>query len=170
MNRLASPTAAAVCIALAFAGCGSSGNSSKPSTTRAARASATTGPLAPLLGTYTRFMSKADIARTQTIRDEAGPNQQTPTAGAITMTIAPAVITSLSPGIPPIRLDYSATSTGKLEIKGYRHPEIGSFCGPDIAQNASYTWKRTGHKLTLRATSDRCADRDSTMTGVWTAK
>lgn len=48
--------------------------------------------------------------------------------------------------------------------------EEGSFCGPEIAQNATYTWKMAGDRLVLKATADPCADRDSTLAGTWATR
>ena len=63
--------------------------------------------------------------------------------------------------------DYSATSDGAFRVGAYQRPERGSFCGPDVPQTASYKWKLSGDDLTLEATQDACADRDSSLTGVW---
>jgi hypothetical protein len=171
MNRLTVPTvAAATAIAVAAAGCGSS-HSSASNTTTAAAASAATAPTgAPpaLLGTYTRSVSKADIARTRKIRDEAGPNQQSPKPAVAKMIIGQGTITiTITTAGLRVTQDSSATAAGGLEIKGYRNPQVGAFCGPDIPQNATYTWKQSGAGLTLHARADKCADRDSTMTGTW---
>ncbi|MEA2386128.1 MAG: hypothetical protein QOJ22_302 [Thermoleophilaceae bacterium] len=69
-----------------------------------------------------------------------------------------------------VQQDYTATDSGQLTIRGYQHPEEGSFCGPEIAQNAAYTWKKAGDKLILRAVTDPCADRDSTLAGTWATR
>ena len=66
-----------------------------------------------------------------------------------------------------IRQDFSATSDGAFRIGAYQAPEQGSFCGPDISQTASYTWKRSGDVLSLQAEQDECADRDSSLSGEW---
>jgi hypothetical protein len=169
MNRLTVPTlAAATAIAVAAAGCGSSHSSASKTATAAAApaASATSGAPAVLLGTYTRFVTKADIARTRKIRNEAGPNQQSPKPAVTKMIIGQGMITITTAGLR-VTQDYSATAAGGLDIKGYRNPQVGSFCGPDVPQNATYTWKQSGAGLALHASADKCADRDSTMTGTW---
>ena len=156
-------------LAVAAAGCGSS--DSKKSA--APQASAATAPSPPhaLLGKYQRFVSKADIARTQKTRSELGPNQEKPKPGTTLMFLEPGTLTTRDPaGKFVVQQDYTATSAGKLVIRGYQHPDVGSFCGPEIPQNATYTWKAAGDKLTLRAAGDPCADRDSTLTGTWSRK
>ena len=37
----------------------------------------------------------------------------------------------------------------------------------EIPQNATYTWTLTGAGVELKAVTDRCADRDSSLTGTW---
>jgi hypothetical protein len=63
---------------------------------------------------------------------------------------------------------YSATPTHRLNVIAYTNPGKGAFCGPEIPQNASYKWSISGRTLTLKATSDRCADRDTVLGGRWT--
>ena len=85
------------------------------------------------------------------------------------MFLEPGALTTRDPAAKfVVQQDYSATSGGKLVIRGYQHPEVGSFCGPEVPQNAIYTWKVVGAKLELRAAGDPCADRDSVLTGTWT--
>src|SRR5215212_6781115 len=64
-------------IGLAAAGCGAD---DKP----AAASPKSTGPY----GAYTRTVTKADIARTQGIRDESGPEAEKPKGGPARLTIA----------------------------------------------------------------------------------
>lgn len=170
MNRLAFPTAAAV-LALAAAGCGSDDKSSDQAATASTAASTTGGGVpAGLAGSYTRSVTNADIARTQKKRSELGPNQEKPKPETALLFVEPGTLTVRNPKATfVVQQDYSA-SAGKLTIRGYQHPEVGAFCGPEVPQNATYTWKSDGDKLTLRATSDPCADRDSTLTGGWTKK
>jgi hypothetical protein len=174
MNRHAIPIAAAA-LAVA-AGCGNGGdktasNPSRTVTDVSSPAPAQAGPPQALLGQYSRSVTKADIARTKKKRSELGPNQSAPKPERSLLFFEAGALTTRTPDASfVVQQDYSATSDGKLAIKGYQHPEAGSFCGPEIAQNATYTWKAAGNKLTLRATNDPCADRDSTLTGTWTKK
>jgi hypothetical protein len=164
-------TAAASAIAVTAAGCGSSEDSADKSATTTRPAAATApAPSAPS-GQYTRFVSKADIERTQRKRSELGPDQEKPKPETALLTFEPQALTTRDPKATfVVQQDYSASPDGKLVIRGYQHPESGAFCGPEIPQNATYTWKATGDKLVLRASSDQCADRDSTLTGSWTRK
>jgi hypothetical protein len=152
------------------AGCGSddkkSDHAAKASTTSTAEAALPSG----LAGSYARSVTKADIERTQKERSELGPHEQKPKPEGALLFVEPGTLTVRNPKATfVVQQDYSA-SAGKLTIRGYQHPDVGAFCGPEIPQNATYTWKSDGDKLTLRATADPCADRDSTLTGVWTRK
>jgi hypothetical protein len=171
MNRT-TLTAAATAAVLAATGCGSDDEASK---TVAASAATTTAPAGStpneLLAQWTRVVSKADIDRTQKTRSELGPHQEKPKPSRALMTFEPKALTTRDPAATfVVQQDYKAAPDGKLVILGYQHPEIGAFCGPEIPQNATYRWKLAGTKLILRATSDPCADRDSTLTGTWTRK
>jgi hypothetical protein len=157
-------------VAITAAGCGSS--DSKTPATNASNAPKTSTSAPPaLLGQYQRFVSKADIERTEKKRSELGPNQEKPKPAVTLLFLEPGTLTTRDPKATfVVQQDYSATSGGKLVIRGYQHPDVGSFCGPEVPQNASYTWKKTGDKLSLRAVGDPCADRDSTLTGTWSRK
>jgi hypothetical protein len=50
------------------------------------------------------------------------------------------------------------------------HPEQGTFCDVQVVQTAAYRWRVSGSALTLTASDDTCADRDSILTGRWTKK
>jgi hypothetical protein len=174
MNRFTIPATAAA-LTLVVAGCGSGDD---PKDSGAATAAATTtstsqasGLPSQLAGSYTRSVSKADIERTQAKRSEAGPNQEKPKPERALLFFEPKAMTTRNPSADfVVQQDYSASPDGKLVIRGYQNPEAGAFCGPEIPQNATYTWKVAGDKLTLRAVKDPCADRDSTLTGVWARK
>jgi hypothetical protein len=168
MNRTTLPLTAAA-IALAATGCGSANKAA--TATNASSTTAATSTPHELLAQWTRFVSKADIARTEKKRSELGPNQEAPKPSTALMTFEPKALTTRDPRATfVVQQDYQATPDGKLAILGYQHPEVGAFCGPEIPQNASYTWKLAGGKLVVRAVSDPCADRDSTLTGTWTRK
>jgi hypothetical protein len=168
MNRTTLPLTVAA-IALAAAGCGTA--KKEAAATNASSTTVATSTPQELLAQWTRFVSKSDIARTKKKRSELGPNQDTPKPQTALMTFEPKALTTRDPRATfVVQQDYKATSDGKLVILGYQHPDVGSFCGPEIPQNATYTWKLAGAKLVVRAVSDPCADRDSTLTGTWTRK
>lgn len=177
MNRHIIPITAAT-LAVAAAGCGSDdksaadGGAAKPQSTVSRTAAKTPAALPQeLAGAYTRFVTKADIERTQRKRSELGPNQDKPKPERALMFIEPAALTVRDPKATfVVQQDFSATGAGQFAIRGYQHPEVGAFCGPEVPQNATYTWKVAGDKLTLRAVKDPCADRDSTFTGTWSRK
>jgi hypothetical protein len=165
-------TAAAAVIAVSAAGCGSNADSSKPAAASATTTTASaTSPPTELLAQWTRAVSKADIDRTQKKRSELGPDQEKPKPSRALLTFEPKALTTRDPAATfVVQQDYKATPEGKLVILGYQHPEAGAFCGPEVPQNATYGWKLSGTKLVLRAASDPCADRDSTLTGTWTRR
>jgi hypothetical protein len=170
MNRYALSTAIAA--AVLVSGCGSSDDSKKTSAAAPATSTASaTPPPQDLVGTYKRFVSKSDINRTQKNRSELGPRQTKPKPEGALLFVEQSGLTVRNPDASfVVHEDYAATTDGKLSIRGYKHPEEGAFCGPEIPQNASYTWEKSGDDLVLRAVSDPCADRDSTLTGTWTKK
>ena len=123
----------------------------------------TTKPAAP----GPQRLTSADIERTDRFRKE-GPNQDKPKPGALELTLTNGTLKmSDRQGKVTILQDFSATSDGALRIGAYQRPEEGSFCGPDVQQTASYTWKLAGDVLTLKAKQDECADRDSILSGDW---
>lgn len=164
----------ALATSLVVAGCGSD---DEPAATTSAStpAVAATGPPAAtipaeLVGTYERRITRADIKRTSAIRNEAGAGQEEPKPGPGRLVIsASGPLRFLDLGVsPPFAIDQNVTATSsRLAIESYAHPEKGSFCGPEIAQNASYSLALDGGILTLKALDDPCADRDSTLTGAW---
>ena len=133
----------------------------------AAESAAAPSAAAELNGTYVRTVTKADIARTAKFRHE-GPGQTPPPAGVVHLTFSAHAFRFVDPTGFAISQTYSAAPTGRLTIKAYVNPALSSFCGPEIPQNASYTWIRKGRILTLKAKDDRCADRDSLLAGRWT--
>ena len=155
-------TAATLALAALVAGCGSD---DEPR--RAAQQERTTS--APVLGgTYERTLTRADIDRTDDLRDEAGAKQGKPRPGPLELALDEGTLTMTDAGAGvTIRQDFSATSDGAFRIGAYQAPDQGSFCGPEVSQTASYSWKRSGDVLTLEAKQDECADRDSILSGEW---
>ena len=157
--------AAGVSLAL-VAGCGSDA----PKTPAGAAKPGT----ASLYGTYERDVTKADIERTDKFRSELGPKQDKPKPHHVVITIAqgdPAsTLSEISSDGTAVTMDISATSGGNLDLQNYVDPGKGAYCGPEIAEPASYTWKLDGRSLVLSPRNDQCADRDSTLTGKWTRR
>ncbi len=166
--------AAVAAAGLGVAGCGSDDDDPVATSTQPATTSAAAAPAgavaAELRGTYERRVTRADIARTAKIRDESGPNQHVPPPGVKRLVIDGAKLRVEDPAPkPPVVVEQSITATGdQLAIEAYIRPERGSFCGPEIPQNATYRWARDGAVLRLEAVGDTCADRDSLLTGDWT--
>jgi hypothetical protein len=121
-----------------------------------------------LAGTYDRALTHADIQRTDHLRDESLAEQEKPQPGQLELALERGTLTmnDIGAGVT-IRQDFSATSDGAFRIGAYQAADQGSFCGPDVAQTASYTWKQSGDVLTLKAVQDECADRDSILSGQW---
>jgi hypothetical protein len=119
-------------------------------------------------GSYERRLTRADIERTDDLRSEAGAKQDKPRPGPLELALEEGTLTMTDAGAGvTIRQDFSATSDGAFRIGAYQAPDQGSFCGPEVSQTASYTWKRSGDVLTLEAKQDECADRDSILSGDW---
>lgn len=158
---------------LVVAGCGSDDESESSSKTETQASTAAPSFPKELLGSYTRNVTKADIERTAKFRAELGPNQETPLPGPRELVITDSKMRMISrEEKPPFVLDQEieATDDGNLTFVRYLNPQEASFCGPEIPQNATWTWKRNGDVLTLKPTKDRCADRDSELAGDWKAK
>ena len=154
---------AAFVLAALAAGCGSSDDGSTATSPGVAKTSA-----ADLAGTYERSLTRADIERTDDLRDESAPGQGEPEPGPLKLALEDGTLTMTDIGAGlTIRQDFSATSDGAFRIGAYQAPDQGAFCGPDVSQTASYTWKQSGAVLTLEADQDECADRDSVLSGRW---
>jgi hypothetical protein len=150
-------------VAALAAGCGSDDDGSAATSPEAVTTSA-----ADVAGTYGRTLTRADIERTHDLRDESAPGQGKPEPGPLKLALDDGTLTMTDVGAGlTIRQDFSATSDGAFRIGAYQAPDQGSFCGPDVPQTASYTWKQSGDVLRLTADRDGCADRDSILSGRW---
>ena len=152
-----------VVAAVLAAGCGSEDEG--PAATGASRPVASAPSLA---GTYERTLTRADVERTDRLRDQSVRDQEKPRPGRLRLTLADGTLamTDLG-GDVTIRQDFSATADGAFRIGAYQAPERGSFCGPDVSQTAAYRWELRSDMLALEAEQDACADRDSILTGAW---
>lgn len=151
--------------AATLGGCGSGNGADTGNAGTAATAATSVAP--KLAGAYARTVTRADIERTDRLRDE-GAGQTAPQPGAVTLVLGDGALRVTDPSARlTVTQDFSATSDGALRIGAYRRPDLGAFCGPDVPQTATYAWALSGHVLTLRAREDRCADRDSVLTGAW---
>lgn len=146
-------------LAALAAGCGSD---------KEAPANRPTTSAPSLAGAYERALTHADIERTDHLRDESLPGQEKPQPGRLKLALEHGTLTLIDVGADvTIRQDFSATSDGAFRIGAYQAPDQGSFCGPDVSQTASYTWKQSGDVLTLKVEQDECPDRDSILSGQW---
>ncbi len=154
---------ALLAVAALGAGCGS--DDAEPIAVPASQLTTSSPSLA---GTYERALTRADIKRTDHLRDESLPGQEKPQPGPLELTLEEGTLsmTDVGAGVR-IRQDFSATSDGAFRIGAYQAPDHGSFCGPDVSQTASYTWERSGDVLSLGAEQDDCVDRDSILSGEW---
>ena len=151
---------------LLVAGCGS--DDDETATPAATAAAAPAALPADLVGTYTRRVTAADIARTDKTRREGG-GQQAPQPGPGRLTFRGSTMTFVDlHASPPFAIAQTVKgSDGALEVQSYVRPEEGSFCGPEVPQNATYRWTVDGDALKLTAVHDTCADRDSSLSGTW---
>ena len=152
-----------IVVALAASGCG--GNGDKPASAASTPAVAQ-GPY----GLYVRTVTRQDIKRTARRRDEHSPHQSAPPAGRYRLVIAKGgaqdVIKVTDPDGFTVDMDMNVTP-GKLSLTSYVDP-IRAFCGPEVPEQATYSFRSAGDSLTLRPrASDGCADRDSLLTGTW---
>lgn len=135
-----------------------------------------------LVGAWTRVMTKADVRRTQSFREDYGPGQSAPAPGKQLMTVEEAApqgrLAIAEPGAPdpPIAMDIVANAAGELRLVSYVDARKGTFCGvwrrggksDFIPIPAHYSWKVNGDSLTLKPTREGCADRDAILAGHWT--
>jgi hypothetical protein len=155
-----------VAAALLAGGCGSSAGNH----TASSSGSTTAPPKAPY-GVYARTVTRQDIARTARRRSEYGPSQSTPPTGRYRLVIARGaaqdVIKVTDPKGFMIDMDTNVAQ-GALTLTSYVDPNRASFCGPEIAVLASYTFRAAASSLQLQPQKkDPCADRDSMLTGTW---
>jgi hypothetical protein len=157
-----------VAAALVAGGCGGASSSSndKPATSGSNAAQADAAPY----GLYVRSVTKQDIARTANHRDEHGPEQSAPGTGRYRLVIAKGasqdVIKVTGPDGFTIDMDMNVVP-GSLRLTSYVDPMRASFCGPEVAAQATYSFKAAASTLQLNPNHDPCADRDSTLTGTW---
>jgi hypothetical protein len=168
-TRLAT-AAAALAATIVVAACGGD-DEQAPSTTKAAATKPAGSSAAGVYGTYHRRVTRADIARTTSHRDESGPNQETIPAGLYRLTIARGtgqdVLKAADPTDFVIAMDITLDGSGVLRATSYVDPSQGAFCGPQIPAPARYAYVSRNGELELHANADPCADRDSILTGVW---
>jgi hypothetical protein len=128
-------------------------------------------------------MTKADVTRTQSFREDYGPGQSAPAPGKQLMTVEEATPQSRlavgepGSGYPAIAMDIVADPAGELRLLSYVDTRKGTFCGVWRRGNsdfipipAHYGWKVNGNSLTLTPTREGCADRESTLAGRWTRR
>jgi hypothetical protein len=167
--RLAT-AAAALAATIVVAACGGD-DENAPSTAKAPAAKPAASSAATVYGTYHRRVTRADIARTSSHRDESGPNQEAIPPGVYRLTIARGsgqdVLKATDPTDFVIAMDVTLDG-GLLRATSYVDPSQGAFCGPQIPAPARYSYTLQGGELVLDAKGDPCADRDSILTGSWT--
>lgn len=117
---------------------------------------ATAGAPSTPVGSYIRTVTKADLARTNGFRHE-GPGQTLPPTGRYRLIVGAKTFSAVDTTGFAVGQTYTATKAGAFSVKAYVDPYKGSFCGPDIPQNASYKWARSGNTLVLKPKDDRCA-------------
>ena len=116
MKRKAIPTTAAVAAAILVAACGSGDKQTAATNAASTTAASQASTLPPgLAGAYSRFVSKADIERTQKKRSEVGPDQDKPKPSKMLLFFDAKAMTMRDPAAKFVtQMDYSATPDGKL--------------------------------------------------------
>src|SRR3954462_11506463 len=154
------PTFIVALFASIAGGCGSS-NHDKPATSGSSASRSSAAPY----GLYVRTVTKQDIARTAKHRDENGPEQSAPGTGRYRLVIAKGasqdVIKVTGPDGFTIDMDMDVVPCS-LRLTSYVDPTKASFCGPEVAAQATYSFKAAASTLQLSPNGDPCADRDST--------
>ncbi|MEA2399206.1 MAG: hypothetical protein QOK25_2762 [Thermoleophilaceae bacterium] len=143
-------------------GCGTSGKSNSQPT---AATPATQRVASKLVARYERKVTRADLGRTAARRHE-GAGQSAPPAGLYRLVIDSGTLSVTDPGGVAVRESLIASDGGDFKPGPYVSADV--FCrnsGP-----GTYRWSLAGSNLALRVTRDRCADRDSILTGVWKKK
>jgi hypothetical protein len=105
----------------------------------------------PLVGTWTRTVSQADVTREQGFSGLAGSR----------CTLIVHASGSAHIGCPQV-----VNFTGKLVPEGTNRVQIAF---ADVNPN-TYTWRVSGPHLTLTKIKDPTPDRAATMSGTWTRK
>jgi hypothetical protein len=170
-NRTLPTLIVMVSLLVLMAGCGDDDDAASSGAQEdAATAAPAEGPKPPY-GTYARPVTKRDIARTAAIRNEYGPNQETPPSGTYRLVIAKGagqdVLKASDPSGFTIAQDITVDG-GQIRLTSYVDPSVGAFCGPEIPAQAQYAFAVDGSSLGLSPDpDDPCADRDSILTGTW---
>ena len=115
----------------------------------AAAASAAAPPPTPMLGTWTRTVTAADVQRAGATRVIAG----------LTWTLT-------------IARRGSVARHGKLIMRGQIIPSNATQVNIELGQQKPnlYDWRRAGKKLFLHRRSDSNADRSAVLQGTWTKR
>jgi len=122
-----------------------------------------------LVGTYTRWVTPADVRRTRSLRHE--PADPVLPAGVWRLRIAlSGVITFDDPRGAGGNEAFSATPGGAITLQGPANWLLppnrqGSLCG--VEPIGAYSWIAHAGKLTLTPRRDRCADRNTMFAGNW---
>ena len=170
MTRTSTTLLLVSALALTAAGCGDDKKTeaqAPPPPTAAATQDAAAAPY----GTYTRQMTKADLDRTDAVRQaaqqERGPHQELPPTGDYRLVIAKGDAGDVIKVTDPTDFTtdmYLETESGVLNLDDYVDPTKGAFCGPEVAVQASYRFELSGDSLQIEASPpDECADRDSML-------
>ena len=150
-----------VLTALCLAACG---DDNEPAAVEA------TATPSPAFGVYTREVTEADIERTTDARNDA-PGFEPAPAGRWQLTIAPGdgvdVVKATDPEGLTIEMD-AKVDGDELRLVAYSAPEKGVFCDQAIAALAKYELTVQDSAIALKPSAEKCADRDSVLTGTWT--
>ena len=120
-------------------------------TARARLAGAATTSAADLAGAYERTLTRADIERTDDLRDESAPGQGKPEPGPLELALEDGTLTMTDVGAGvTIRQDFSATSDGAFRIGAYQAPDQGSSAGRTSADRRLHVEAVRGRAQTRR--------------------
>lgn len=127
----------------------------------------------PVLGRWTRTVTAAEVARTETFRNPAdgvplpaGTWQVQINADGVARYTDPTPAHEVTAG--QVRFEPGGLLAVGNQIPNFPHASDGGFCG-DTVRAGIYHWSLHGSMLVIRAVSDHhCADRNSFWNGAFT--
>jgi hypothetical protein len=122
-----------------------------------------------LVGTWSRVITRADVARTDSFRSEPPGNEALPTGRWLLRIGADATARYVYRGeatIGQIRFEAGHIFTSGNEIPNVAGTGEGGFCPEPV--DGRYRWRQQGDTLEIDPIKDGCADRNSYFDGTFT--
>ena len=151
-------------------------NGKHVSDTVVARVKRSPAPPSAIAGSWTRKVTKADLAkagpdpppagRWHLVFDRAGAWELDPHGSGVVnaVQIGKGKLTVYAP------IQLAPFSDGQGGVTRYHHHNIGGTDCFEDGPSGTYTWRVAAHKLTLKDISEKCGNRAAIWEGVWTRK